>query len=238
VLLDYRVSSSLDHSSWEPIISLNAVYTYYPTYAKVLDAYINQSTSMPVFLAEANYEFENNTGMDWARPEILRRQEYWSLLSGATGQLYGNYYTWGFHRPSGWKGALDTPGVQQMAHLKALFEPRAWYELVPDTANTVVTGGLGTFESTGSIGANDYVTAARTPSGKLLMAYVPSARTITVDMSQLSGSIDARWYDPAAGTFTPSIVGSPFASTGSHDFTTPGPNADGDGDWVLVLEAE
>jgi hypothetical protein len=37
------------------------------------------------------------------------------------------------------------------------------------------------------------------------------------------------------GTFT-KIHGSPFSHTGSHDFTTPGPHADGAEDWVLVLE--
>jgi len=67
------------------------------------------------------------------------------------------------------------------------------------------------------------------------MAYVPSARTITVDMSQLSGLATARWYDPVVGTFT-SIAGSPFINTGSHLFTTPGTHADGEADWVLILE--
>jgi hypothetical protein len=235
VQLDYLVSTSLDDSSWAPIISLNAAYTYYPTYAEVLRAY--QST-VPVFMVEANYEGENNTGMDLGTPAILRRQEYWTALSGATGQLYGNQYTWGFS--DGWKDQLDTPGAVQIGYLKALFKPRAWYELVPDQGHTVVTAGYGTFADTCSVGpcvgGNDYVTAARTPSGKLVMAYVPSARTITVNMTQLSGPATARWYDPAAGTFTP-IVGSPFATTGPRDFATPGPNADGDEDWVLVLEA-
>jgi hypothetical protein len=83
---------------------------------------------------------------------------------------------------------------------------------------------------------NDYVTAGRTPSGKLVMAYVPTTKTITVDMGQLSGLVTARWYDPSAGTFT-NIAGSPFANTGLHNFATPGTNADGDQDWVLVLEA-
>jgi hypothetical protein len=220
-------SSSLDDSFWAPIISLNAAYTTDSTYAEVLHAY-NQSASMPVFMVEANYEFENNS-----TPAILRRQEYWTSLSGATGQLYGNGYTWGFS--TGWKNQLDTPGAVQIAYVKALFEPRAWYELVPDQVHTVVTAGYGTFSSTGSIGDNDYVTAARTPSGKLVMAYVPSARTVTVDMSQLSGPATARWYDPVVGTFT-SIAGSPFANTGSNDFTTPGTNAGGDEDWVLILE--
>ena len=197
----------------------------------MLHAY-NQSTSVPVFMVEANYEFESNN-QDLTTPAILRRQEYWTALSGATGQLYGNHYTWAFI--SGWKNHLDTPGAVQMGYVKALFEPRAWYELVPDQAHTVVTAGYGTFSSTGSIGGNDYVTAARTPSGKLVMAYVPSARTVTVDMSQLSGPATARWYDPVVGTFT-SIAGSPFTNTGSRDFTTPGTHADGDEDWVLILE--
>jgi hypothetical protein len=129
----------------------------------------------------------------------------------------------------GWRAQLDSPGAVQMAYVKALFEPRAWYNLVPDQSNSVVTVGVGTFGST------DYVTAARTPDGKLVMAYVPSARTITVDMSQLSGPVTARWYDPSAGTFT-QIAGSPVLNTGLADFVTPGPNANGDEDWVLVLE--
>jgi hypothetical protein len=232
VQLDTADSTSLDDSSWAPIISLNAAYTRSPTYAEVLHGY-NQSTSVPVFMVEANYEFESNTGKDLGTPSILRRQEYWTALSGANGQLYGNGYTWGFR--NGWKNQLDTPGAVQIAYVKALFEPRAWYELVPDQVHTVVTAGYGTFSSTGSIGASDYVTAARTPSGKLVMAYVPSARTVTVDMSQLSGRATARWYDPVVGTFT-SIAGSPFSHTGSSDFPTPGTNAGGDEDWVLILE--
>jgi hypothetical protein len=234
VELNYNVSSSLDDNSWAPIISLNAAYTYYPTYAEVLHAY-NQSASMPVFMVEANYEFEDLNGMDPSTPAILRRQEYWTALSGATGQLYGNHYTWVFI--NGWKNQLDTPGAMQIAHVKALFEPRAWYELVPDQGHTVVTAGYGTFSSTGSITGNDYVTAARTPSGRLVMAYVPSARTVTVDMSQLSGPVTARWYDPVVGTFT-SIASSPFANTGSRGFMTPGTNAGGDEDWVLILEVD
>ena len=61
--------------------------------------------------------------------------------------------------------------------------------------------------------------------------------TVTVDMTQLSGPLTARWYDPAGGSFT-TIAGSPFANAGSTNFTTPGNNADGPGnqDWVLVLE--
>ncbi len=225
VELNYPVSSSLDDSRWTPLIDLNAAYTYQPVYVEVLRDY-NLSNFLPTFMVEANYEFEQNF-TDFGSPQILRRQEYGSNLSGATGQLYGNKYTWQFI--NGWKQQLDTPGAVQMAYVTALFEPRAWYDLVPDQNHTVVTSGFGTF------GAGDYVTAARTPDGKLVIAYLPSARTLTVDMSKLSGTVTARWYDPAGGTVA-NISGSPFANAGSRNFTTPGTNVDGDGDWVLVLE--
>jgi HAMP domain-containing protein len=52
----------------------------------------------------------------------------------------------------------------------ALFAARAWYELIPDQAHTVVTAGYGTFLSTGSVNGSDYATAARTADelGKLI----------------------------------------------------------------------
>jgi hypothetical protein len=46
----------------------------------------------------------------------------------------------------------------------------------------------------------------------------------------------ARWYDPTNGTFT-AISDAPLANTGSATLATPGANAAGDYDWVLVLEA-
>jgi Protein of unknown function (DUF4038)/Putative collagen-binding domain of a collagenase len=228
VHLYFPVSSSLEDANWAPLIQLNAAYTYELTYMEILKDY-NRPDFLPTFMVEASYEFEQNRPEFFPGiPQVLRRQEYWSNLSGATGQLYGNHYTWAFF--DGWKDQLDTPGAVQMAYVTALFGPRAWYDLVPDQDHTVVTSGFGTF------GSDDYVTAARTPDGKLVMAYVPSARTLTVDMSKLSGTVTAKWYDPTAGTFT-DISGSPFANAGSHNFTTPGNNSGGDGDWVLVLEA-
>ncbi len=105
VELNYLGSSSLDDARWQPIISLNATYTYFPTYAHLLKNY-NRSNFLPNFMVEANYEFENNTGMDYGGPQTLRRQEYWTMLSGATGQFYGNKYTWQFL--AGWQDHLET----------------------------------------------------------------------------------------------------------------------------------
>lgn len=83
----------------------------------------------------------------------------------------------------------------------------------------------------------EHLTAALALSGKSAMAFMRSARTITVEMSQLSGPVSSRWFDPVVGTFK-NIAGSPFGNTGTRDFTTPGPNEGGDEDWVLILEVD
>ncbi|MGB0091628.1 MAG: glycoside hydrolase family 140 protein, partial [Solirubrobacteraceae bacterium] len=239
VELNYLTSGSLNDPAWAPLIDLNASYIYDPTYVQLLKDY-NRSNFLPTFLVEGPYEDEQNTSsVPAGTPQQLRRQEYWSLLSGATGQLFGNHHTWQFlcsqrdadgNCVGGWKDQLASPGATQMANVVALLSSRPWYELVPDQDHTVVTSGYGSF------GGDDYVTAARTPDGKLAMAYVPSARTIKVDLGKLSGPVTARWYDPTNGTFT-AIGGGPLANNGSVSLATPGANADGADDWVLVLEA-
>ncbi len=229
-------SGSLDDPAWAPVIQINASYTWSPTYDRVLKDY-NGNNFLHVFMVEANYEFEQNASPPGGTPQQLRRQEYWTMLSDATGQLYGNHYTWQFlcsnrdaagNCDAGWPGYLDTPGQTQFGYVKQLFESRRWYDLVPDQGHAVVKDGRGSY------GTNDYVTAASTPDGTLAIAYMPSARTITVDLSTFSGPVSARWYDPAAGTFTTAV---PYLNTGSQQFTTHGANSGGDDDWLLVLEA-
>jgi hypothetical protein len=229
--LDYQISSSLDDTNWDSLLDLNATYTYYATYARLLQDY-NRPNFLPNFMVEANYEFEHA----YTGNATLRHQEYWTMLSGATGQLYGNGYTWPF--ASGWQSHLDTPGAIQFGYVTALFAPRAWFNLIPDTNHIVITAGFGTFSAAADVNLvnnNDYATAARSADGSLVMAYMPTIRTLTVDMSKLSGSAVAHWYDPANSTYLP-IAGSPFANSGTRTFTPSGNNSDGDGDWILVLE--
>jgi len=229
--LDYLVSSSLDDANWDSILGLNGTYTYYPTYARLRQDY-GRTNFLPNFLVEANYEFENLQGPVTTAP-ILRKQEYWTMTSGACGQMYGNHYTWPFS--GGWQSQLDTPGAIQIGFLKSFFEARAWYNLVPDTNHVVVTAGYGTYADTGHVADNDYLTDARTPDGSLVVIYTPIIRQFTVDMSQLGGPAAAHWFDPASGIYYP-ITGSPFTNVGTLNFTPPTNNADGDGGWVLVLE--
>lgn len=227
VELDFPGSGSRDDPRWTPVIGLDAAYTYFPTYAQVLKEY-NRPDFIPTFMVEANYEFEH----DYKGPETLRRQEYWTLLSGATGQLYGNKFTWQFI--DDWKNHLDTTGVAELQYATRLFSNRPWFNLVPDQDHQLVTAGFGTFSSTANLNENDYVTAARTPNGGLAIAYLPTRHPVTVDLSRITGRVTAQWYDPTTGRYT-AVAGSPLANSGTRDFAPTRSNASGDDDWVLVL---
>jgi hypothetical protein len=225
-------TSSRDDPRWRSVIELDAAYTYVATYGVVLRAY-NRRPPMPVFLAEASYEFENSA-VSRRAPLILRRQAYWTMLSGAAGQFYGNAYTWPFSE--GWKEHLDTRGSAQVGHLVKLLAPTRWFQLVPDQTHKVVTAGYGTFAPDTNVGSSNYVTTASTPDRRLAVSYLPAGGTIVVDMARLAGRVRARWYDPARGTYRP-VPGTPFRNTGKVRLKSPGKNADGDADWVLVLNS-
>jgi hypothetical protein len=55
------------------------------------------------------------------------------MLSGASGQFYGNKYTW--QLLTGWPRHLDTIGSRQLTFVTNLFSRRHWFDLVP-TAST------------------------------------------------------------------------------------------------------
>ncbi len=238
VQLNGTISSSLDDQNWASIINMNGAYTYYPTYDEVLHAY-NQTPTMPTYMQEANYEFENNTGGPATTDETLRRQEYWTATSGGNaGQIYGNCYSWDC--ATSWadeQAHLDTSGATQLQYMKNLFTAREWYNLVPDQTHTFLTAGAGTYDSAqDDVLQNDYATAAVTPDGGFGAVYVPTSRTISVNLNLLAGPINAQWFDPSNNTFH-AINGSPFAAnSGSVQFTTPGLNSEGNGDWLLVLD--
>jgi len=173
-------------------------------------------------------------------PHQLRAQQYWTQLSGAAGNFYGNRYLFRFE--NGWKNHLNDPGFVQFTYWKSFFASRPWYNLVPDQNHTVVTAGYGSYESINAAilgNTSNYVTTARTSDGKLVLSYIPTNSTgpITVNMSKLSGSVTARWYDPTTNSYQV-ISGSPFANSGSRSFSPPSTaHTDGSHDWLLVLEA-
>jgi hypothetical protein len=179
--------------------------------------------------------------------------------SAASGQIYGRAVTWRLEK--GWESKINTPGAIQLRLMRNLFAERKWYDLVPDQDHAVVIDGYGWFaEHVGKpmayvgrfplpsvlvrqikrrlgVNWNTFAPAARTPDGTLMIAHVPSASPITVDMSKLVGSVSARWYDPTNGAYAV-IDGSPLTNKNTHQFIPPNRNAAGDSDWVLVLETD
>ena len=218
--LNVETSSSYDDPTWVPIVSVNSTYTYSPTYLQMWHSY-NQTPTAPTFLLEAHYDLMDfGKPWDYGTPSVLRRQEYWAMLSGGKGQLYGNGWTCYFM--SGWKFYIDTVGVTQLMIWHGFFSSLPWQDLVPDQDHTVVTAGLGTPGNLQTrVSKSDFCTASKTPDGSFVIAYMPTAREITVNMASLKAPANAKWFDPTNGTYT-TIPGGPFANTGTRQFTPPG----------------
>ena len=224
-------SISTENPFWAQRVDWNFVYTYHPTYQAILEAYQRQP-AIPAVLGEANYEGENNQPeTPPTTDETLRRQVLWALTSGAAGEFVGSH-DWEFH--NGWEQRLSTRALTQITRLRTLFSTLAWWQLVPDTANRAGhrRTGHGTDDQRGEGGMkdvleNDYVTAARTPDGRLAVIYLPTQRTISVNTSAMAAGTRAAWIDPTSGRRDPV----PMSAT----FTTPGTNAEGRHDWLLIL---
>jgi hypothetical protein len=196
-------------------LDVNVTYTYKLIHDSLLKDY-NRTPIVPFFLIESSYEGEHNSSA-----VQIRRQAYWAILCGGAGQSIGNRPIWLFDR--GWQQAMDASASVGMTHLKALFASRHWYELVPDQKHEVVTGGLGEFNGL------DYLAAARTEDGGTVIAYLPTPREISVELSKVSGTrVRVWWFDPRTGKAK--LTGE-FPTRGTRDFIPPGED-----DWVLVLD--
>ena len=128
-----------------------------------------------------------------------------------------------------------------MVCLKSFFELCAWYNLVPDQAHCTLTAGYGKMITdkgfVGGVDDNDYATAAR--SGRRFACswpIFPTRRTVTIDMTRLSSPSKARWFDPSNGGDTRHRRFTLCQRGIAQNFTPPGNNHDGDGDWVLASE--
>jgi hypothetical protein len=201
------------------------------------------SPAMLTFLLEEPYDEEGPPPGNGANPSAtqpVRRFQWWGWLSGIGGYISGNGYVWPFNSlpPSDdWRSHLNTQGAQDMARLNAFVRSIAWYNLVPSGL-----GGMRTLViDAGRPDAAEYVAAAATPGGTLMVAYVPPdhSGSITVDMTAMSGPTRARWFDPTTALYTEDTGGGLPSGTKMQVFTPPsgsrGSNID---DWVLLLEKQ
>ncbi|HVU22898.1 MAG TPA: DUF4038 domain-containing protein [Opitutus sp.] len=210
---DSNIAAQFPTSTW---IDLNSTYTYNIVHLALTWNY-QRTPVRPNFLLETEYEGPTQ----FATELQVRRAGYWSILCGGFGYVMGNFPRWLFD--PGWPATLEAPSSVQMTHWGDLFRSRRWWELVPDADHKVVTDGLG--EQWGL----DTTVAASTPDGKLVIAYMTAARTITVDLAKMSAAeAKAWWYNPRLGEAT---SGGAVKTGAPAKFTPPG-----EGDWALVLD--
>ena len=208
---------STENPSFASYMNINGYYAfdYNLTYQRDLEFY-NKTPAKMMFHLDQSYEGEAG-----GTPDNIRRKAYDAMLMGAAGSSFcAGQNWWGFFK---WRSNMDTPGTRQTTAWFRLFSSRHWYELVPDQKHVAVTAGLGTW------GTTDYVTAARTTSGSTIMAFLPTSRTVKVDLTKISGvRAQAFWYNPSIGESTRI---DDFPTTGSQAFTPPS-----NGDWLLVID--
>jgi hypothetical protein len=223
-------SAALEYWRGEPWLTVNTVYTYQSVVRAALEQY-EDPAAMPFFLIESAYENEHD-----ANESSLRMQAYEAALSGATGHIFGNNPIWHFDGPglystaTSWRQAMGSRGAQSMTHLCSLFASVDWWQLEPDVHHKLLINGSG-------VDDDARAAAALAHDRSFAMVYLPSRRTITLDMTRLSGSVvDARWYDPASGRYAP-VKGAPFRNQRLVTLTPSSRNSSGFGDWLLELRA-
>lgn len=219
-------SMATDPWAGETWLKINNVYSYDTAiYTRYKEAWLRKPV-MPFFQIESAYENEHNS-----TPQELRSYSYWAILSGSMGYVFGNCPVWHFGaaekwcKTNNWKSELNNSGSVSMDYVQRLFRSRSWYTLIPDFGNKLIIKGYGLQ------GNKDHVSSARTIDHNTIIAYLPSKRTVSADMSQINGrNAKCWWYDPSSGKA--SDIGT-FPATGLKSFTPVS-----DGDWVLVIDNE
>lgn len=199
-------------------VSLNWVYQSGPTVGS--GSQRNYGLGLPSIGGEFWYFNEHAT----TRQDV-RSYSYISPLAGCTiGPQYGINPVYLF--TTGWQAALTDPSASDQMLAKNLFNSRAWQRLVPDSSDTTMTVGRASGSWCGK--TSDSVTA---------MAYLPSVQMITMNMAAIidAGSQAKCWWrDPTNGA---TINIGTFSTTGTRNFTPPGNNAAGDGDWNFAMDS-
>jgi hypothetical protein len=237
-LITYHASpphSSTDLFQYAPWLGFSFIYTYWrekPTdwtspdlQPHVYEAALREwskSDVMPFVLGESQYEGDGTKSNDMGNPQIVRRQAYWTMLSGGAGHAYGADH-WDF--PTHWRNILQYPGAGQLKHLRTIFETMPWWTFIPDVKHQWVVNGYGDWSK------NNYVTSAHSADSSWLVSYLPEIQQLHIDCTKLKGQkITAKWYNPSTGKSEKEInitektvqrFGPPYGA-----------------DWLLVIHSE
>lgn len=119
--------------------------------------------------------------VDWENDLQVRKQAWWAVLSGAAGHAYGSP-NWKMIDGK-WKDIMKYPGANSLRHFYNFLSARKWYELIPDFDNNLAIDGAAPYAT------NDYAVSAVSFDKKWAVMYIPSKRTIRVNLKILKGNI-------------------------------------------------
>jgi hypothetical protein len=216
----------------------NFVYTYAPVYLGIEFAYA-EASPVPV-IAGDGYFYQGGSSYFDLYDRAFRQESWWALSSGARGKIHGDEGIWLWPSTAQAEAATGWFWANNSNTIRMAFESLSgWHLLIPDTASVLVTSGRGTRSSpivSGGSGTqyeaaftDSFVTASRVPDGTLAVIYLSHPTTIGINQSKMAAGYNAKWMDPVTGITTTATVGA------SYNSATPGTNAAGDTDWVLIL---
>lgn len=180
--------------------------------------YVEQSLAItplkPVLDGEPSYEnipqgLHHETEPRWQAADV-RRYAYWSVFAGACGHTYGCNDIMQFYRPgvspayfanTPWWEALDSPGFNQMKHLKNLILTFPYMERLPD--QEVIINKLTEKTEKATNPAEKYNRLIATRGDDYLLVYNYTGRPMQVDLTRITGTKkNAWWYSPVTGEYT------------------------------------
>ena len=237
--LHYLSSLGSDDPVLQPYNSVRTIYTYYCTYPKVYEAY-NSTPTQPAIWIEGGWENTSTFNMTYSEKN-LRQQEWYNFLAGGIGGfMWANDTLTNGGCCANYVAQLSTTGASQMQVVKNTLTAIPWHKLVPDQSHVLVTAGYGTQSTVDSgtdltcLNTTNYVTTAKTSDGRYSVSYAPVATTLAVNMAQYATPVRVSWVDPTNGARRPLNGGTAYTNSGTRSFTTPGSNAAGATDWVLL----
>lgn len=221
---------STDNELYKRYIDIDGLYVWKeislgkgnPQYLSELNQY--QKGKMIIQL-DQSYEHDVPHYADNENPQWIRRKMWDGLLSGCAGTSFSsgtlnNQAYW----MKKWKPLMNTPGMQYVNHCFSFFGSIPWHNLIPDTTTKVISDGRGVK------GSMDYICAAKSPEGDWYVMYIPTGRTLYVNVKEMSGNaMRMHWYNPRFGSFIQ--IGHVGGNDTQFGLVTPDDN-----DWVLVFD--
>lgn len=228
-LLTFHAASS--HSSTDVFpnenwLDFSMVYTYFRGKENVWTTEMPQVyesarsewqkiPAKPFILGESQYEDENI-----GSALMVRRQAYWTILSGGAGHCYGSS-VWDFKED--WQQRLNLEGAVDMAHFHKIMLGLPWEYLRPELSDNLIVEGQSIY------GSEDYISVGVLPNHRMTLMYLPSGRPLKIDMEKLKGSnLRAVWINPRNNK---RWIGGYFKPKGIKELTPPTLRED----WLLLI---